>query len=63
MKVLTGRLPTLSCAGEVTFCGKRIDPNSQDNGFGFVPQEDSLIGDLTIRETFEVAARLRNVGT
>eukprot|EP00903_Cladosiphon_okamuranus_P008855 g8479.t1 len=63
MKVLTGRLPTLSVAGEITYCGERIDPHSQANGFGFVPQEDSLIGDLTVRETFEVAARLRNVGT
>ncbi|CAN0102424.1 unnamed protein product [Pylaiella littoralis] len=63
MKVLTGRLPTLSCAGEVTFCGKPIDPHSPANGFGFVPQEDNLIGDLTTRETLEIAARLRNVGT
>eukprot|EP00752_Nemacystus_decipiens_P016241 g14521.t1 len=63
MKVLTGRLPTLSCAGEITYLGKTINPHSQANGFGFVPQEDSLIGDLTVRETFEIAARLRNVGT
>lgn len=30
---------------QVTFCGKPIDPHSITNGFGFVPQEDNLIGE------------------
>lgn len=29
---------------QVTFSGKPIDPLSQNNGFGFVPQDDTLIG-------------------
>ncbi|CAM9703142.1 unnamed protein product, partial [Choristocarpus tenellus] len=59
LKVLTGRLPTLSYTGEVTLDGRVINPHSQKNNFGFVPQEDTLIGDITVRETLEIAARLR----
>ncbi|CAM9842953.1 unnamed protein product, partial [Phaeothamnion confervicola] len=58
MKYLCGRLPTLKSTGEVTLDGKPIDPH-KPNGFGFVPQEDVLIGDITVRETLEIAAELR----
>jgi ABC-type multidrug transport system ATPase subunit len=59
MKYLTGRVSHLEGTGEVTLNGKPFFPNRQKNGFGFVPQEDFLIGDITVRETFEIALSLR----
>jgi ABC-type multidrug transport system ATPase subunit len=49
MQVLCGRAPGLRCTGDVTLNGRAVDPHSQRNGFGYTPQEDLLIGDITVR--------------
>ncbi|KAG5179071.1 P-loop containing nucleoside triphosphate hydrolase protein [Tribonema minus] len=63
LKTLTGRLPHMHCTGEVTLEGRAISPRKQTNGFSFTPQEDILIGDITVRETFEIAANLRKAAS
>jgi ABC-type multidrug transport system ATPase subunit len=55
MQVLCGRAPGLRCTGDVTLNGRAIDPHSQRNGFGYTPQEDLLIGDITVRYMLSIA--------
>lgn len=43
-----GRIYRSAGGNQVTLCGRRIDPHAQDNGFGFVPQEDNLIGESPV---------------
>ena len=60
LDVLTARLgPTGKLGGNVTFRGKPRDPGTWKRTVGYVEQDDVMIGCLTVRETFEYAARLR----
>ena len=60
MEALCGRCDMdLLVNGSIALNGQLIDPQSGNNHMGFVPQEDLLIGELTVRETFMMSARLR----
>lgn len=64
MSALCGRLSSsgLHVAGNVTLDGRTrdlSDNHSHASGFGFVAQEDNLIGELTVRETLMISARMR----
>ena len=59
LRVLAGREPLLRVGGSVSMSGVPVDCTRQTNSVGYVPQEDVLIGDLTVRETLTLSARLR----
>lgn len=40
--------PRAMTTRQVSLCGKRINPKDTTNGFGFVPQEDALIGECCL---------------
>jgi len=50
LQALSGRIQELSISGEVCIDNSIIDPKSSKNSVAYVPQEDSLIGELTARE-------------
>jgi len=58
LKTLAGRLPNLLVDGHVTQKGHPIDVTQTHKNVAFVPAEDILIGELTVRETFTTAALL-----
>lgn len=50
LQSLSGRIRDLTISGEVIMNGKIVDPKHIDNPVAYVPQDDSLIGELTARE-------------
>jgi ABC-type multidrug transport system ATPase subunit len=50
LQTLSGRIQNLEISGDVYMDGSEVDPKALGNPVAYVPQEDSLIGDLTARE-------------
>lgn len=50
MQTLSGRVQDLALTGDVIINNQLINPKRLDNPVAYVPQEDSLIGELTARE-------------
>eukprot|EP01031_Cornospumella_fuschlensis_P027142 gene27142-32787_t len=59
MQSLSGRVQDLTITGEVTINGAIANPKAIDNPIAYVPQEDSLIGELTAREMTRNTALLK----
>lgn len=59
LQVLCGRIQDLSIAGDCYMDGKNVNPKSLDNPIAFVPQENSVIGELTAREMMMNSAVLK----
>eukprot|EP01031_Cornospumella_fuschlensis_P052750 gene52750-64456_t len=59
MQSLSGRVQDLTITGEVTINGAIANPKAVDNPIAYVPQEDSLIGELTAREVTRNTALLK----
>ena len=61
LQTLSGRVQDLALSGEVKMNDKIVNPKRLDNPVAYVPQEDSLIGELTAREvTMNTAVLKRN---
>lgn len=61
MRALSGRVHNLSITGDFFIAGTKVDCHNISNSVGFVPQEDILVGDLSVRQTlFNSAAMKRN---
>ena len=61
LQTLSGRVQDLTLSGEVKMNGEVVNPKRLDNPVAYVPQEDSLIGELTAREvTINTAVLKRN---
>lgn len=64
MRSLSGRVHNLKVSGDLFIEGVKVDHRDISNPISFVPQADTLIGDLTPRETlFNSAAMKRNKPT
>lgn len=50
LQTLSGRVQDLTLAGDVIIDNQLINPKRLDNPVAYVPQEDSLVGELTARE-------------
>lgn len=50
LQALSGRIQDMHIGGKVYMDGKVVNPRHVDNPIAFVPQGDSVIGDLTARE-------------
>ena len=59
LQTLSGRLQDLSISGDVYMDGTKVNPKSRTNPVAYVPQEDSLIGELTAREVTAITAALK----
>lgn len=59
MQTLSGRIQDLTITGDVTINGAVANPKAIDNPIAYVPQEDSLIGELTAREVTRNTALLK----
>jgi ABC-type multidrug transport system ATPase subunit len=61
LQTLSGRIQDLTVTGDVIMDGILVNPKRVDNPIAYVPQEDSLIGELTAREvTLNTAVFKRN---
>ena len=56
LQALSGRIQDLTITGKVTMSGQVVNPKKLDNPVAYVPQEDSLIGELSAREVTTNAA-------
>ena len=56
LQTLSGRIQDLNISGQVTMDGSIVNPKRLDNPVAYVPQDDSLIGELTAREVTTNAA-------
>lgn len=50
LQALSGRIQDLTITGDCFMDGKIVNPRRLDNPIAYVPQEDSVIGELTARE-------------
>jgi ABC-type multidrug transport system ATPase subunit len=61
LQALSGRVQEMHIEGKVFMDGRVVDPRHVENPIAFVPQGDSVIGDLTAREvTTQTALFKRN---
>lgn len=61
LQTLSGRIQDLHIDGKVFMDGREVNPRDVMNPIAFVPQGDSVIGDLTAREvTTQTALFKRN---
>merc|ERR1712048_1529186 len=60
MNVLTGKATYGKMGGTVTVNGEEIEMASMGSVIGFVPQDDIVHEDLTVREQIEFSSKLRN---
>jgi ABC-type multidrug transport system ATPase subunit len=61
LQALSGRIQDMFIGGKVSMNGRVVDPKHVDNPIAFVPQGNSVIGDLTAREvTTQTALFKRN---
>jgi ABC-type multidrug transport system ATPase subunit len=61
LQTISGRVQEMHIEGKVFMDGRVVDPRHVDNPIAFVPQGDSVIGDLTAREvTTQTAIFKRN---
>jgi len=63
LQVLSGRIQDLTITGDCFVDGKKINPKRLDNPIAYVPQEDSVIGELTAREVTMHTAVLKRKDT
>jgi len=63
MNVLCGKATYGKMTGSITINGKKADIQSMKHVTGFVPQDDIVYEDLTVREQINFSARLRNPKT
>ena len=56
LQALAGRIHDLNISGQVTMGGAIVNPKRLDNPVAYVPQDDSLVGELTTREVTTNAA-------
>lgn len=64
MRALSGRVHSLSITGDFFIAGTKVDCHNISNSVGFVPQEDILVGDISVRQTlFNSAAMKRGKST
>jgi ABC-type cobalamin/Fe3+-siderophores transport system ATPase subunit len=59
LQALSGRIQDMFIGGKVYMNGQVVNPQSVDNPIAFVPQGDSVIGDLTAREVTTQTALLK----
>lgn len=50
LQTLSGRVQDLTLSGDVIIGNQLVNPKRLDNPIAYVPQDDSLIGELTARE-------------
>ncbi|CAI5468189.1 unnamed protein product [Closterium sp. Yama58-4] len=63
LRILAGKAEReLSVQGEVTYNGRRGSQFVLPRSVAFVPQTDTHIGEMTVRETLEFSARLQGPG-
>ncbi|CAM6100115.1 unnamed protein product [Calypogeia fissa] len=60
---LAGKLDKdLRCSGEITYNGHTLDEFAPQRTAAYVSQNDNHIGELTVRETLDFAARVQGTG-
>ena len=59
MRALSGRVHDLKITGDFFLEGNKVDCCDASNPIGLVPQDDILIGDLTVRETLYNSAAMK----
>ena len=59
LQSLSGRIQDLDISGKYFINGKEANPKKLDNPIAYVPQDDSVIGELTAREVAMNSALLK----
>ena len=59
LQSLSGRVQDLNISGTCFINGKEVNPKRLDNPIAYVPQDDSVIGELTAREVAMDSAALK----
>ncbi|EPZ33247.1 ABC transporter domain-containing protein [Rozella allomycis CSF55] len=59
LDILAGKSKMGTCSGTISVNGTEINPKDFKKVIGFVDQEDTLLGTLTVRETLMYSAMLR----
>jgi ABC-type multidrug transport system ATPase subunit len=59
LQSLSGRVQDLDISGKCFINGKEVNPKKLDNPIAYVPQDDSVIGELTAREVAMNSAVLK----
>ena len=59
MQALSGRVQNLSITGEILMNGVEANPADARNEVGYVPQDDSLIGELSAKEMLRNTALMK----
>jgi ABC-type multidrug transport system ATPase subunit len=59
LQALSGRIQDLAIRGDCFMDGRIVNPKRLDNPIAYVPQEDSVIGELTAREVTMNTAELK----
>jgi ABC-type Fe3+/spermidine/putrescine transport system ATPase subunit len=59
LQALAGQTRGMDVSGHVYMSGREVDPKDRTNPIAYVPQDDNLIGELTVREMTRDTAYLR----